>query len=63
MVDLTGISSNTIKLMLADVLNTPTTSSGLHQFTLTGDANNSVKVTASEWTDTGATVTQAGHAY
>jgi hypothetical protein len=62
-VDLTGIGSNSIKLMLADVLNTPTTSTGVHQLTLTGDVNDSVKVTASEWTDTGTTVTQAGHAY
>jgi hypothetical protein len=61
-VDLTGLGANTLALTLNDVLNTAVTN-GLHQLTLTGDANDSVQLTAHEWTNTGTTVTEGEHSY
>jgi hypothetical protein len=61
-VDLTGTGANTLKLNLTDVLSLPTTN-GVHQLTLTGDADDFAQLNGAGWFDTGATVTQAGHAY
>jgi hypothetical protein len=61
-VDLTGTGANTLKLNLTDVLSLPTTN-GMHQLTLTGDADDFAQRNGAGWFDTGATVTQAGHAY
>jgi hypothetical protein len=56
-------AANTTTLRLADVLGAPTNSEGVHQMVLTGDANDSVNVNLPDWTDTGASVTQAGRTY
>jgi hypothetical protein len=61
-VDLTGSGANTLKLNLTDVLSLPITN-GVHQLTLTGDADDFAQLNGAGWFDTGATVTQAGHAY
>jgi hypothetical protein len=61
-VDMTGTGANTLKLNLADVLSLPTTN-GVHQLTLTGDANDTVDLDIASWTNTGTTVTENGHSY
>jgi hypothetical protein len=58
----TDSAANSVKLTLTDVLNTAVTN-GLHQLTLTGDANDSVQLTAHEWTNTGTTVAEGEHTY
>ena len=66
--DLTGqtvngaTGANSLKLNLSDVLGLPTTN-GVHQLTVTGDANDTANVDLNEWLNTGATVTQNGHSY
>jgi hypothetical protein len=55
-------AANTLKLNLSDVLSLPTTN-GMHQLTLTGDANDTVDLDAANWTHTGTTVTENGHSY
>jgi VCBS repeat-containing protein len=58
-VDVSGTGANSIKLNLADVLQgTPN-----GQLMLTGGADDSAQVNLPDWTDTGTTVTQAGHTY
>jgi hypothetical protein len=61
-VDISGSGTNTLKLSLADVLSLPATN-GVHTLTLTGDANDTVELDLSQWTNTGATVTQGSHTY
>jgi hypothetical protein len=56
-------AANTVKLSLADVLGTTPTANGLHQLTLTGNANDTAALTANEWTNTGNTVANNGHTY
>jgi hypothetical protein len=56
-------AANSVKLTLADLLAQPANSQGLHQLLLTGNANDSAQVNLPDWTDTGTTVTQAGHTY
>jgi hypothetical protein len=55
-------AANTLKLNLSDVLSVPTTN-GVHQLTLTGDANDTVDMDTANWTHTGTTVTCNGHSY
>jgi hypothetical protein len=55
-------SANTVKLTLADVLGNAATN-GVHTLKLTGDANDTVQLTASEWSNTGTTVTEGAHTY
>ena len=55
-------AANTLKLNLADVLSVPTTN-GVHQLTLTGDANDTVDMDTANWTHTGTTVTDTGLGY
>jgi hypothetical protein len=55
-------SANTVKLTLADVMGIATTH-GVHVLKLTGDANDSVQLTASEWAHTGTTVSDGAHTY
>eukprot|EP01031_Cornospumella_fuschlensis_P025279 gene25279-30527_t len=54
--------ANTVKLTLADVMGIATTH-GVHVLKLTGDANDSVQLTASEWAHTGTTVSDGAHTY
>jgi Bacterial Ig-like domain len=61
-VDLTGTGTNTLKLNLNDVLSLPTTN-GVHQLTVTGDANDFAQVNLADWLDSGSTVTEHGHTY
>jgi hypothetical protein len=67
-IDLTGTAvngvtgANTVQLLLADVLSVAPTD-GVHQLTLTGDANDKVMLVESEWIDTGTVVNQFGHTY
>jgi hypothetical protein len=58
----TDTAANTLKLNLSDVLSLPTTN-GMHQLTLTGDANDTVDLDIAHWTNTGTTVTDNGHSY
>jgi hypothetical protein len=51
-----------LKLNLSDVLSLPTTN-GMHQLTLTGDANDTVELDLSQWDNTGTTVTEGDHTY
>jgi hypothetical protein len=63
MVDMvTDTAANVVSLNLADVLSLPYTD-GVHKLVLSGAANDKVMLVESEWTDTGAVVNQAGHAY
>jgi hypothetical protein len=61
-VDLTGTGANSLKLSLDDVLSAPMTN-GVHQLTLTGDANDSVELVPNEWFNSGDCVTKDEHTY
>jgi hypothetical protein len=61
-IDLSGSGANSITLTLADVLHTATTN-GVHQLTLTGDANDTIHLNMADWSDTGTTVTEGTHTY
>jgi Ca2+-binding RTX toxin-like protein len=54
-VDLSGTGANTLKLNLSDVLQ--------GRLQVSGDADDSVVLNASEWTDSGTTLLQNGHHY
>jgi VCBS repeat-containing protein len=54
--------SNTVTLTLNDLLSMPA-SNGVHQLTLTGDANDSVHIDLAEWVNTGYAVSEGGHTY
>jgi hypothetical protein len=55
-------ASNTVTLTLNDLLSMPA-SNGVHQLTLTGDANDSVNIDLAEWVNTGNAVSDGGHTY
>ena len=55
-------ASNTVTLTLNDLLSMPA-SNGVHQLTLTGDANDSVNIDLAEWVNTGNAVSEGGHTY
>jgi hypothetical protein len=55
-------AANTVKLSLNDVLGVAT-QNGVHQLTLTGDANDSAVVNLSDWLDSGITSVQGAHIY
>ena len=58
----TDTGANTLKLTLNDVLSAASTD-GVHKLTVTGDANDTVELDLSHWTNTGATVSDNGHSY
>jgi EF hand len=55
-------ASNAVTLTANDLLNMPA-SNGVHQLTLTGDANDSVHIDLAEWVNTGSAVSEGGHTY
>ena len=55
-------ASNTVTLTLNDLLSMPA-SNGVHQLTLTGDANDSVHIDLAEWVNTGNAVSEGGRTY
>jgi VCBS repeat-containing protein len=56
------VAANIVTLTLQDVLAAPV-NGAQHQLTVMGDANDSVQINLPDWTDSGTTVTQAGHTY
>jgi hypothetical protein len=56
------VAANLVTLTLQDVLAAPVNGTQ-HQLTVMGDANDSVQINLPDWTDSGTTVTQAGHTY